>query len=357
MENVKPLLRIVALLVVFVLVFFCLTWLAKPNFPDVKNITGFYGEKENTLDVVYIGGSAAFVYYSPLTAWEEFGIVSYVYGANTIQPELYKPLIQEVLKTQQPKLIILDARCFQYRDPESENAQPPAEVPYRNTLNGMRLSRNKAEFIHDYVGTQIDDEKLPYYLDILKYHQNIPDFTETNVEMLLGKYQHPYCGFHFVQKQAPIPQYVFATEEKSPVSADTEAILIDLLNYLDSTSVPCMFAVSPYAEKESHKRVFNYVSDIVESRGYTFLDFNEYAEKMGLNYGWDFYNEDHVTIYGAEKYTRYLSPLLLEQYGIPSRKDDPDYAFMNERLPAWDKMKAETKAAILKIYEERTNEE
>lgn len=356
MEKIRPFLRIIAFLVVFVLVVYCLSYLAKPVFSDVKNICGFYGEKENSLDVVYIGGSAAFVYYAPLTAWEEYGIVSYVYGANTIQAELYETLIREVLKTQHPKLLILDARAFQYRDSQNEDAQPPAEVPYRNTLNGLRLSLNKAAFIHKYVGSQVEGQRLPYYLDLLKYHQNIGDFKPENVKFLLGTYQHPFCGFHFVQKQAPIPRYEFATTEKAAVSPDTEEILQDLLSFLNSTGIDCLFVVSPYAEKESHKKTFNYVSEIIEAHGYGFLDFNEYTDKMGLNYDWDFYNEGHVTVFGAEKYTRYLSALLRERYGIPNRKPDPQYAFMNDRLPGWDKALMDTKTAIFNIVEARSNE-
>ncbi|MBO4419623.1 MAG: hypothetical protein J5789_07355 [Oscillospiraceae bacterium] len=355
MEKFKPFLRIIVFALVFVLVFVCLSYLAKPIFTDIKIINGFYGEQEDSLDVVYIGGSAAFVYYAPLTAWDEYGIASYVYGANTIQPELYKTLIREVLKTQHPQLIILDARAFQYRDKDSENAQPPAEVPYRNTLNGLRLSMNKIQFIRDNVGTQIDDKKLSYYLDILKYHQNIPDFKEENIQMLLGSYQHPYSGFHFVRKQAPIEQYDFSTTEKTPVSGDTEAILEDLLSYLDSTGVDCLFVVSPYAEKESHKKVFNYISALIQGRGYGFLDFNEYTDEIGLNYAWDFYNEDHVTVFGAEKYTRYLAAFLQNRYDIPNRRNDPNYAFLNDRLPGWDHELLETKDAIIKIVEEQAN--
>ena len=356
MEKIKPLLRIIAFLVVFVLAVHCMTYLAKPGFPDVKNINGFYGEKENSLDMIYIGGSAAFVYYAPLLAWEEYGIVSYVYGANTIQPELYETLIREALKTQHPKLILLDARAFQYRDRENEDAQPPAEIPYRNTLTGMRLSWNKIKFIHENVGTRISDQKLSYYLDLLKYHQNIGDYQPENLEMLLGTYQHPYSGFHFVAKQAPIQGYSFSTTEKTPVSPDTEAILTDLLDYLDSTGIECVFVVSPYAEKESHKRTYNYVSEIITARGYDFLDLNEKAPLMGLDFEWDYYNEGHVTVFGAEKYTHYLSALLLNQYGLPSRKDDPAYAYLNDRLPGWHEKMDEVKEIVIKIIEEQPYE-
>lgn len=355
MEKLKPYLRIAAFVLVFVLVLRGLSWLAKPDFPDVKDVAGFYGEAENTLDVIYLGGSAAFVYYAPLTAWEEFGISSYVYGANTIQPELYETLIREALKTQQPKLLVLDARCFQYRDRQNPDAQPPAEVPYRNTLNGLRLSWNKIRFIDRYVGSVIRDKKLPYYLDLIKFHQNIPDCPEDNLQMLFGSYQHPYSGFHFVQKWDAIPRYDFSTTEAAPVSTETETILNELLDYLDSTGIDCAFVVSPYAEKPEHKAIYNYVAPIIEAHGYAFVDFNEQTDEMGLDHASDFYNEGHVTVFGAEKYTRYLSAWLMEQYAIPDRRGDPACAGLEARLPAWHAALEETKAAIEAIKEAKTH--
>lgn len=354
MEKLKPFLRIIAFAVVLVLVVHVLTYLARPDFPDVKDIAGFYGEQENALDLVYIGGSAAFVYYAPLTAWEEFGLASYVYGANTIQPELYVTLIREMLKTQRPKLILLDARAFQYRDVENEDAQPPAEVPYRNTLNGMPLSWNKIQFIHQYVGTQIPGPRLSFYLDLIKFHQNIPDFCPDNLQMLTGSYFHPYSGFHFVEKWAPTPRYEVSTTEQKPLSPDTREILTELLDYLDSTGIDCVFVVSPYAEKNSHKMTYNYVAEQVAARGYPFLDCNEKVDEMGLDFSEDFYNEGHVTVFGAEKYTRFLAAYLMDRYALPDRRGDPDYAFLDDRLPGWHQAMEQTKAAILRLKEEAT---
>ena len=356
MKHIKPILTIISFSLVLCVLLYMLTYLAKPVTDNLERNEGFYSEKADSMDMVYIGGSASFVYYMPLTAWEKYGIVSYDYGSHTMQPELYKTMITEILKTQSPKLIIVDARAFQYRDKENIDSQPPGEVPYRNMLTGMHLSKNKIDFINENVGTRIDDQKTSYYFDLIKYHSHVFDFERKNIEMMFGQYKDKYNGFHFVQKYAKIEQYDYRTDEKKPVSKDTEEILYDLLDYMDSTGIDYLFVVSPYAEKKEHKMTFNYVEEIIESRGYEFLDCNEHTEEMNLDYSLDLYNDNHVNVYGAEKFTDYISEYIMEKYSVPNRKDDEYYSFMNTYLPEWHDAVNETKTVIDGLIEGKPNE-
>lgn len=357
MRKIKPIIKILSFSLIFSILLFVLSYIAKPEGYNLEHIQGFYAEKENSMDVVYIGGSATFVYYAPLKSWDDHGIVSFDYATDTIQAELYKTMIKEVLKTQKPKLIIIDARAFQYRDKDNLGAQPPGEVSYRNYLTGMRLSQNKIDFINQNVGVRIDDnDKLSYYFDLIKYHDNIVSCGSTNIKMMLGTYKEPYNGFFFFPQVKKIKQYDFKTEEEKAVSKDTEAILIDLLDYMDSTDIDYLFTVSPYAEKKEHKMTFNYVQKIIEERGYKFIDCNEYTEQMDLDYSTNFYNENHVNIFGAEKYTDFLNQYILKNYSIPNRKDDANYSFMNTYLSDWNNEVEKTKAEINKLIEDEDNE-
>ncbi|MDD5924314.1 MAG: hypothetical protein PUC88_05965 [Clostridia bacterium] len=356
MKRLKPIIKITAFSLIFSVVLYALSYMAKPAGYNLRHIEGIYAEEDNSLDVVYIGGSAAFVYYAPLKAWNDYGIVSYDYAADTIQPELYKTMIKEILKTQTPKLIVVDARSFQYRDKDNIDAQPPGEVPYRNTLTGMRLSQNKVDFINKYVEKQTGDEKLSYCFDIIKYHDIIVCFNGNNIKMMFGKYKEPFNGFYFVPKVEEIENYDFSTTDKKAVSSDTEEILNDLLDYMDGTGIDYLFTVSPYAEKKEHKMIFNYVQEKVENRGYKFIDCNEYTDIMKMDFDRDFYNENHVNIFGAEKYTDFLSEYIITNYAVPNRKDDSKYAFMNTYLVDWNHEVEDTKTAINKLIEENSNE-
>ncbi len=323
------------------------TYIMKPDTVDLKNIAGLYGEDKNTLDMVYIGGSASFVYWEPLRAFEKEGIASYDFGANTIQPELYKTMIKEILKTQKPELILIDARAFQYR----EKDQPPKEVAYRNVLTGLPMSINKIQFISQNVNKYLGDDEISYYFDIIKYHRDLKGKTINNqLKMAFNCYKNPNKGFYFNPKIAQVP--VTQIEDiniKTPIAKETEDILIDLLEYIKTTNCNYLFVVSPYVEEQEHKNNFNYVADIVENYGYKFLDSNDYYENMQIDFNKDFYNTTHVNIFGADKYTDFLTQYIKENYNLPNRKEDKNYKEWLELLPTWNRNSQKTKEKINKL--------
>ena len=323
----------------------------KPNTVDLNNIAGLYGEKKNSLDMVYIGGSAAFVYYEPLRAFEREGIASYNYASNRMQAELYKTMVTEVLKKQKPEVIIIDARAFQYR----EKDQPPTEVAYRNVLTGMPLSINKIEFIHENVEKYLHEDDTSYYFDIIKYHRN-PEKIKINdqLKMAINMYKNQLKGFYFVPKVEEQKKIENNTNEKMPVAEETEKILIDLLEYCKTTECNYLFVVSPYVEQESHKENFNYISEIINRYGYDFLDANDYYEEMGLDFGTDFYNYSHVNIFGADKYTDFLNDYLKSNYNLPDRREDANYQDWFGLLDNWNNQVNSTKAEINKLIKENS---
>ena len=343
------------LIIIFILISLLfirvITYIMKPINENLNNIAGFYGEEKNTLDMVYIGGSAAFVYYEPLRAFEQEGIASYNYAANTIQPELYKTMIKEILKTQKPELIIIDARAFQYRGEE----KPPTEVAYRNVLTGMPFSLNKIEFIYENVGKYLKEGKASYCFDIIKYHRDLKGASINNqIKMAFNMYTNPLKGFFFVTKVAKQTKAENNTDKKTPIAEETEEILIDLLEYCKTTECNYLFVVSPYEEEKLHKENFNYISEIINQYGYNFLDANDFYDEMDLNFETDLYNDGHVNIFGAEKYTDFLIDYLQSNYNLSDRRKDPKYQSWFDLLDDWNKQVDSTKTEINKLIEENS---
>lgn len=348
-ERIVPIIKIMIFSIIFVILFVSITYIMKPFSVDLQNIGGFYGEKKKSLDVVYIGGSACFVYWEPLKAYEENGIASYNFGANRIQAETYAYLVKEVLKKQNPEVIIIDARAFQYRDVD----QPPGEIAYRNVISGTPFSLERAKFIETSVKKYLHQDTLSYHFDLIKFHTRRTDFHfKASIQLMMQTYQNSLKGFYFVPKVAPIQQLDFNTEKETSVSEETTQILDELLAYLKTTNQKYLFVVSPYEERKEHKENFNFVERKIKESGYDFLDANEYAKEMKLNYNRDFYNNNHVNIFGADKYTEFLSSYLKEHYQLPDRRKDSNYKKWDELLENWHKQVDETKKTIYKLIGE-----
>jgi len=324
-------------------------YLKKPNTVEFRIISGFYGEEKNSLDVVYLGGSACFVYWEPLKAWEESGIPSYNFASNTIQAELYEYLIKETLKYQEPKVIIIDARAFQYRDID----QPPTEMAYRNVLTGTPFSVERFNFIEKNVPKYLKEKTLSYHLDLIKYHGSKSRNSITNTLKILSKnYKNELKGFYFVPKSEEIKKEDFKTKVETPISENTNEILKNLLTYLKSINTKILFVVSPYSETKSHKENFNYIERKIKDAGFDFLDSNEYYKEMDLNFNTDFYNSNHVNIYGADKYTEFLQNFLKNKYDLLDRRKDKNFSKnWNVLLNNWHTQVNNTKTEINNILE------
>ena len=168
------------------------------------------------------------------------------------------------------------------------------------------------------------------------------------LRMALNKYVNPNKGLEVREKiqQYPINSK-YNTNIKTPVSAESEKILIELLEYIKTTNYNYLFIVSPYIETEKHKENFNYISEIIKKYGYDFLDCNDYYEEIQLDFSTDFYDSAHVNILGAEKYTNFLTKYIKENYNLPDRRGE--YKDWEALLSNWNKEVEKTKEGINKL--------
>ncbi len=76
----------IAFVCIFLTVLIPLTYIIRTN-GEVKDIfTGFYAEEENSLDVVMIGSSPVYPFYSGAKIWGEQGITCYPLSSHVQRP-------------------------------------------------------------------------------------------------------------------------------------------------------------------------------------------------------------------------------------------------------------------------------
>ena len=354
-KHIFNIFKILIFIIVFVFFYCFLTVFKKPVNYKLYNVTGLYAERKNSLDMVYIGGSAAFVYYSPIDAYQNYGISSYVYAADNMQAELYTTMVKEILKTQKPKLIVIDARAFQYREKDLK----PNEISYRVFLRGFKYNLDRYKLINKIVPKYLKQGTLTYHLDLGLYHteESIPSFRKT-FNIMFDKNKNLDKGFYLVPKAVNIYKYDRDTKEEMKIASESEKLLNELLDYLEKRNVKALFVVSPYLQTKTEKMNFNYIEKIIKSRNQDFLDANDYIKEMNLNYAYDFIDIDHVNIYGAEKYTEFLTKYLVNNYKLPDRRGEKLYdEDFNNLIPKWNQNVEETKKTIKEIIARKGYEE
>ena len=92
--------------------------------------------------------------------------------------------------------------------------------------------------------------------------------------------------------------------------------------YCDEKQIEVLFVVSPKVLDKEEQSIYNSLKDIVEGRGYQYLNANEHYEEMELDFSKDFFNGNHTNCFGAEKYTRFLEDYIVEHYDMPDHSKE-----------------------------------
>lgn len=313
---------------------------------------GIYAEPKNTIDVLYFGSSDATAFWSPFTAYEQAGFTSYTYGKSMMRASMFEDMLDEALKTQSPSLVIVSLRTIlQSGDTVEEAALRSVtdSLPY-STLNRWKMIfRNHGKIILS--DNAIENEgtgeptkglfaEIPFYFDIMKYHDNWQHIWEGSYHYRgLGRFSSSTKGY-FVgtgcvpQKRDPSVSQISKSME---LSEGAENALHALMQRADRDGFNILFVMPPYCESTEDRMHFNRAAALISEAGHTVIDFNDFWNEIGMDAENDFYDPGHTNILGARKFTAFLTDYLSTHYDLPDRRTDPRYAAWQEGLENWHK--------------------
>lgn len=315
----------IVFLIIIIQVFLALTYLFRGNqynYNDRISVVGIKEEKENSLDVIYVGGSAAFVYWEPLHAYSDYGFTSYDLATNSIQAENILAYIKYAQQYQSPDLYVIGVRAFQYFD------EVGSEIGLRVTSDSLDMGWNRTQLINTYLNNRsLETDEIALYFDIAKYHTNYTALqNETAWQLIDNSMNCDYKGGQIQTAWCYLeePKNV-KTDKRAELEENDTKTLIELLDYLKKNDLNALFVVCPYFITTEEYAKYNTIGDIVSDYGYEFLNTNDYYQEMGIDFSTDFYHVNHVNSLGARKYTDFLGNYLSQNYNLPDHRDDINY--------------------------------
>jgi len=322
------------------------SYVLRPHGGENVYLRTFLMQPKNTIDVVYIGGSTCLTNWIPMEAYGYYGFTSFNYGASNMPPQLYKYNIIEALKTQNPDVLVLDITNFGF----PELLLLEAAVSY--VTDSMRYSFNRISAVHN--GMPEGHSRLSYHFDIAKHHSLIENvFSKNNWKYAFNipddntKY---YGGFRPVIAYEEIERTDNSSiTEEQQFSEDMLRIYNDLVYFCSRLDASVLFVVAPIDETENQRREFNFAKRIAEGQGITFFNINDIINNIGIDAITDFYNNRHMQIYGAEKYTRWLAKYLVDNNNLADRRGDPGYVDWETVYELWEPEKARIEQGVFAL--------
>lgn len=323
----KKLVRVILFLILLVAcVLFAQTRLGYDDELKTQHfLEDYYELDRNTVDVVCTGTSAVQRGWLVPTIYENYGIASYSLASASQPFCLTKHIMKEALKTQSPKLFLIDIRSAMETPSELEEAK------VRRVTDNMKESLNRIDAINTFREfashgkNDVDINDISLYVKIARYHTLVDPTKrpeDKGVEYFGGFAFYAPSNFNIVPME-----YVGIVEDRTPLNKYSEAVLNDLLDYCDSIDAEVLFTLIPYAGDAEEISRINTAIDIVESRGYDCLHFLQepLRSEIGVDFDTFFYNQRHTNLYGSNQYCRYLAEYIQDKYDLPDHRGDASY--------------------------------
>ena len=335
----KNIIKIICFVCVLALLLGCTDMVLKFKYSDgIKQIKQFYKEEENSIDVLLLGSSHAFLNIYPEILWRDFGYSSFNLSAS-LQPmwSTYHYLV-EALKTQTPKVIVLEG----YRLVETDDYMPRGTTI--KSLYGMKWSSNKIDAIKSSVykkGTleteeelftpsEIEDmEQLP--LEFFNYHARYSELDATDFLPYYGDPTYKYYKGGIVGEDVytdyEMPDLSTYDTEPMALSARTEEYYRKILELGAEKGIPVVTVVTPFYLTNYEYRMFLTAEKIAEEEyGQLFINYNELYEEINLDFNTDILDAgSHLNILGVEKVTTHLGKFLQDNFELPDHRGDENY--------------------------------
>lgn len=286
-----------------------------------QRVKGFYTEEKDSLDVVILGASEVYSDFAPGYAYRYGGVTSYLFATQANSILSYKSQLKSILSRQSPELIVIELNGAVSDEEDilkNENLHYYGDnVP----LDGIKL---------DWVLHDVPADQLEYLFPFIKYHgaweelETSPKYRRTIDED--GSRGYTYLKGILnetgIYRSSDISynEYLPEMDQREPLDPLAEQSLRELLQYCrDEGLKNVVFARFPHiVVTRTEKRYYrsNTVADIVAEYGFDYLNFEREFASTGLDEKNDFYNLDHLNIYGQKKFTACLVDYLRQHYAL-----------------------------------------
>lgn len=286
-------------------------------------------ESDENVETLFLGTSHCFRAYDPDLYEQLTGESAFNLGSSSQNIDTSYYLLKEAIKYHDIKKVYLDIyHEFFFFHPGNR------ELIEANIISDyMRPSLNKLQFI---LSRSSSEHYTNSFFPFRRDWQLLGDFDylKENVEK---KRQDNYKNYepvvyddeHYVSKGFVESIAVLNTEEYSWIPKSDKVDLSEdssfAMNYLEKIVKLCkkenieiVFLTAPsykeYIEsKDSYDMIHDYVSEIADSFGVSYVDFNLYPEEILPMTADDFMDVDHLNGNGADKVTYSLAEYVLNQ--------------------------------------------
>lgn len=286
--------------------------------PDAYYNDSFHNLPENSMDVIVFGSSHAQYSFSPTFFYEDTGLYAYVLGSACQPLEVSYQMLREALKTQSPKLVILETyTATPLRSVcEADSCYVTAEYQMRgmekiNTINYLP-----------------EEKAVTYRNDFINYHNDWR--TKETFDFLFeedDKSIDQSFGYIPIKSDSSYDNWWYAikyNDKNNDVELDELDLdsLNNILNLCRENNIELLMYFTPMDMLDELNQKYRYkVWEYCEDNNVKYVDFVDLS--VELDYRIPIHNDGfHSKVTGANVTTSYLANFVKENNYEFDHKDD-----------------------------------
>lgn len=342
-------------MLIFVTLLVPLSYIMRPidSNNSKKRHAGFYAEEVNSLDIIGYGSSAIYRYLINPVLYQDTGLTSYSFCSADLPPEMIPYYIEESLKTQSPKLAIIDVRAVM----ELKEKRDLNDRFFRLSVDNLKYSPTRLKAVLKLAPKDMGDDGLQTYVfDIIKYHVNWNNpeendngeaFDTENLKYATFEKEHAYKSWGNLAAWNKFDPGDFSdVKETMPVTDYALSVMDDIIESVEEHDLEVLFTMAPYVVESAEEQMKqNFMVEYIQSKGHKCVDFSDYRKEMGLDYTFDYYGVTHVNMFGAVKFTKFLGKYIEKNYDL-----EPNHT--ETTVDSWDEALENYKEDSGKFFDE-----
>ena len=289
-------------------------------------------------DVLFVGDCEVYCNVSPITLYQEYGIVSFIRGTpqQLIWQSYY--LLEDALTREKPSVVVFNVLALKYGEPQSEAYN-------RMTIDGMRWSKSKIGAIQSSM-TEGEDP-ISYVFPLLRFHDRWSDLGIEDFRCIFTKESISHAGYLMQTDVRPVTQTPSVSPLTDPHLPEASMQWLEKIYELCSRNgIALVLVKSPSIVPHWYEEWDADVSAFANEHGLWYSNAIAENDFIGIDFQTDTYDMGkHLNVYGAEKYAHWLGMELKQRYDLPDRREDAAYASVwSEKTQRYQSEKAASAA-------------
>ncbi|MGN0745371.1 MAG: hypothetical protein ACI4ML_01715 [Aristaeellaceae bacterium] len=286
----------------------------------ICSMVNLYRQEPDSIDVLAVGTSLTYAGVNTNVLWEEYGIAAYDLCSAEQPFWVSYYVLREALKTQHPRVILLDAKPSTYTRDYSTRG--------RTVLSTYGIAGPENRIGAILACAETPREALGYILGLPEVHSNYRSLTLEDFRLPPGNGGRGDAWKGFIEvlgvEAHERPSLVFNSVRRN-MNARQEEYARKIFALARQEGIELMLIGIPNPDYAHDHMYYNALWAVAEEYGYSGINYNDPSLRYGLRYSSDFADWQHLNVKGSVTFSRRLGADLMERYGLPDRRGDARY--------------------------------